>query len=100
MARPFGVGVVAAAELEAGAAGVLLPEPVTPPVAPEAAIRAAASASVVHAMEVPALLTRGRAAQVSDAPQLVTTNFPPTHWAKPEPTQACSPSGKGKKNQY
>jgi len=68
----------AAAELEAGAA----PEaelPVRPPVAPVAAIRASASAVVVQAMEVPALLTKGRAAHVVPPEQVVVTKAPLTH---------------------
>lgn len=54
-------------------------DPVRPPVAPAASIRATASAWVSHAMEVPALLTSGRAAQMVPPAHCVTANFPPTH---------------------
>lgn len=67
------------------------PEPVNPPVAPVAAILASASAVVVHVMEVPALLTKGKAAQVVPPAQAVVTNAPFTHCAKAPPTQASSP---------
>jgi len=67
-----------------------LPLPVTPPSAPVAAIRVSASASVVHATEVPALFTRGKDLQTVPAPHGVTTNAPLTHWAKASPTQATS----------
>lgn len=46
---------------EAGAEAALDPDPVIPPVAPVAAIRALASACVVQVILVPALLTRGSA---------------------------------------
>lgn len=69
------------------------PLPVNPPVAPVAAMRASASAVVVQVIEVPAELTKGRAAQVRGAaPQEVVTNLPPTHCANWVPTQAFSPS--------
>ena len=55
------------------------PEPVTPPVAPVAWIRASASASVVHVIEVPAELTSGSAKHCVGAEHWVTTNVPPTH---------------------
>lgn len=73
---------------EAGEAEAAPPEPVKPPVAPVAAIRAKASAVVVQVMEVPAVLTRGRAAHIREPAQGLDTNFPPTHWAKAAPTQA------------
>jgi hypothetical protein len=47
--------------------------------APVAAMRASRSAAVVQVMLVPALLTRGRAAQVVPPAHWVKTNFPPTH---------------------
>jgi len=82
-----------AAGVDAGGAGAEPePEPVIPPVAPVAAMRVVASASVVQAMVVPALATRGRARQVSDELHEVSTNFPLTHCAKFPPIQACSPS--------
>jgi len=55
-------------------------------------MRASASAGVVHVIEVPGELTRGRAAQVREAPQPTLTNLPPTHWAKLSLTQAFSPA--------
>ena len=71
-----------------------MPDPVRPPVAPVAAILWTASASVTQVMLVPALLTRGRAAQVTplDAPQSSRTKEPPTHCAKELPTQAFCPA--------
>jgi len=63
-----------------------------PPVAPEAAMRAAASSSVVQAIDVPGELTRGRAAHVREPLHWVMTNFPLTHCAKPFPMQAWSPA--------
>jgi len=57
----------------------LQPEPVRPPVAPVLAIREMASSLVVHVIEVPALFTRGKAAQTKVAEHGVLTNFPPTH---------------------
>lgn len=68
-----------------------LPDPVIPPVAPEVAIRAEASASVVQAIDVPGELTSGRAKQLNVAEQAVVTNFPLTHCAKLVPTHAFSP---------
>ena len=53
--------------------------PVIPPLAPVAWMRASASAGVVQVIEVPGLLTRGRAAQVREAPQPTLANLPPTH---------------------
>lgn len=54
-------------------------QPVNPPVAPVAAMRAIASAGVVQVIEVPAELTRGRAAHAREGAQGSVTNFPPTH---------------------
>jgi len=54
-------------------------QPVRPPVAPVALILANASDLVVHAIEVPGLLTSGRAAQMVTGPHGVPTNLPPTH---------------------
>lgn len=55
------------------------PLPVIPPLAPVAAMRAAASASVSHVMDVPCLLTRGRAKHCDPPEQPVTDHDPPTH---------------------
>lgn len=55
------------------------PLPVIPPLAPVAAMRAAASASVSHVMEVPCLLTRGSAKHCDPPEQPVTDHDPPTH---------------------
>lgn len=68
--------------------------PVKPPWAPVRAIRATASASVVHVTLVPGLLTSGRAAHVRPAAVLhgVSTNAPLTHWAKLPFTHATSPA--------
>lgn len=55
------------------------PLPVIPPLAPVAAMRAAASASVSHVMEVPCLLTRGRAKHCDPPEQPVTDHDPATH---------------------
>lgn len=63
-----------------------------PPAAPAAAMRAVASLSVVHASDVPALLTRGSAKHWVVAAQPMLTNLPPTHCAKPPEMQAWSPS--------
>ena len=68
------------------------PEPVNPPVAPVAAIRASACESVVQVIDVPAELTRGSAAQVSVAPQDSSTNEPDTHCANEPCTHAFLPS--------
>jgi len=68
------------------------PEPVSPPVAPVAAIRASASESVVQVIDVPGELTRGSAAQVSVAPQDSSTNEPDTHCANEPCTHAFLPS--------
>lgn len=57
-----------------------------------AAIRAIASAWVVQVMEVPLLLTSGSPAQINPPAHPVTTNFSPTHCAKPPLTQAFSPA--------
>jgi hypothetical protein len=89
-----GAGAPEAAGLEAGAPEAAEAEPlapVMPPVAPVAAIRASASAVVVQVMEVPALLTNGRAVQVVPPAQAVVTKAPLTHWANAPPTQACWP---------
>jgi len=64
-------------------------------VAPVAAIRASASASVEQAMLVPALLTKGNAKDSVGAKHPETRNSPPTHCAKPPLTHACSPSWHG-----
>ena len=55
-------------------------------------MRAAASACVVQVMDVPGLLTSGRAAQINVALQGAVTNFPFTHCAKLVPTQALVPA--------
>ena len=54
-------------------------QPVSPPVAPVAAILARASVVVSHVTDVPGLLTRGSATQVRVAAHGVTSNWPPTH---------------------
>ena len=87
-----GLGSRALLELEE----VTLPVPVNPPVAPEAAILAMASLSVSHAIEVPALLTNGRATHCVPAAQAVVTQLPPTHCAKLVPRQPEEPP----KNRY
>jgi len=69
----------AAGEAAAAGAAAADPSPVRPPVAPVAAILESASAVVVQVMEVPALLTRGRAAQTSPPAHWVTTKEPATH---------------------
>lgn len=91
-AAAFLEGALPAGALAGGGAVASLPEPVIPPVAPLASIRAAASASVVHVMEVPGELTRGSAWHVRVVPQEVVTNLPSTHCAKAEPMQAFSPA--------
>jgi hypothetical protein len=90
-----GVAVVGFGTGEPEPAGGAEPpsDPVMPPVAPVAAMRAAASALVVQVTEVPAELTRGRAAQINELAQGVVANLPFTHCAKLEPTQAFCPSG-------
>jgi len=55
------------------------PSPVKPPVAPVAAIRASASLWVAQVIEVPALLTKGRAAHVVPPAHEVVTKAPLTH---------------------
>lgn len=70
----------------------LSPLPVTPPETPVAAMRAAASASVVQVTEVPALLTRGRAKQLRPEPQLWSVYAPLTHCANCPWTHALVPS--------
>ena len=55
-------------------------------------MRAAASACVVHASDVPALSTSGSAKHCVDAAQPMLTNLPPTHMANAPATHACSPS--------
>ena len=99
----FAVGV-AASEAEASEADAeaedeepvelveLSPLPVTPPETPVAAMRAAASASVVQVTEVPALLTRGRAKQLRPDPQLWSVYAPLTHCANSPWTHAFVPS--------
>ena len=62
--------------------------PVTPPVAPVAAMREAASACVTHAMLVPAELTSGSAAHVRPPPHCDWTNLPPTHCTNASPMHA------------
>lgn len=80
-----GVGVVATLELTETAAerdGVLLgvePFPVILASTPADCIRAMASASVSHAMLVPALATRGSATQISPELQKVSSQAPWTH---------------------
>ena len=74
-------------------------QPVSPPLAPVAWMRASASAEVVQVIEVPGELTRGRAAQTRPPLQPVLTNLPPTHWAKPPLTQAFSPAKSGGERQ-
>jgi len=69
--------------------------PVIPPCAPVAWIRAAASACVVQVMDVPGLLTRGRAAQINELLQGMVTNLPLAHCAKLESMQAFCPSVHG-----
>lgn len=90
----FAVGVAAMeAEWDAEDEPVeLSPLPVTPPETPVAAMRAAASASVVQVMEVPALLTRGSAKQLRVEPQLWSTYAPLTHCANSPLTHAEVPS--------
>ena len=73
---------------------LLDPEPSTPPVAPVAAMRASASACVVHAIDVPAEFTSGSAKHCVPPAQPVATNAPPTHWAKPPATHAFSPAAR------
>ena len=68
-------------------AEVTLPSPVSPPVAPVAAILAIASLRLSQAIEVPALLTSGRATHCVPAAQGVVTQLPPTHCAKSIPRQ-------------
>jgi len=66
-------------------------EPVMPPVAPVAAMRAATSLEVSHPMLVPAELTRGRAAQIVPVAHCVKTKAPDSHCAKELPMHACWP---------
>lgn len=73
-----------AVELGVGGDGELLPVKLAS--APAACIRAIASTSVSHAIEVPGLLTSGRATQIVPDAHGVTSHFPPTHCAKSEPT--------------
>lgn len=90
----FAVGV-AASEVETSDAeddDPVEPLPVTPPETPVAAMRAAASASVVQVTDVPALLTRGRAKQLRVDAQLWSVNAPLTHCANSPPTHATEPS--------
>lgn len=62
--------------------------------APGAAMRASASSSVVHASDVPALLTSGSAKHCVGAAQPMLTNLPATHIAKPPSMHAWSPSAR------
>ena len=66
--------------------------PVIPPIAPATAKRASASSCVVHASDVPALLTSGSAKHRVGAAQPMLTNLPPTHIANAPSTHAWSPS--------
>jgi len=74
-------GVAAAGVEIAGAEAdeAVDPSPVKPPVAPVAAIRASASLWVAQVIEVPALLTKGRAAHVVPPAHEVVTKAPLTH---------------------
>lgn len=83
---------VFAAGAATGVAGAAVPLPLMPPVAPVAAMRASASASVVHVSDVPSLLTSGRARHWVPLPQDTMANLPLTHCAKPPAMQAWSPS--------
>ncbi|PSR78606.1 hypothetical protein PHLCEN_2v7353 [Hermanssonia centrifuga] len=55
---------------------------------PAACMRAKASDSKSHITVVPCWLTRGRATQIWSEGQVVSTQFPLTHWAKAVLTQA------------
>jgi len=55
-------------------------------------MRASRSDAVVQVIEVPAELTKGRAAQISPEAHATVTNLPPAHCANLEPTQAVSPA--------
>lgn len=75
----------------AGVEGTL-PEPVSPPVAPVAAILASASDSVSQVMLVPAEFTNGNATHWSPDEQEDNANLPPEHCANCPLTQADVPS--------
>ncbi len=80
---------VAACETSVVAEGALLElVPLRLASTPAACMRAKASDSKSHITVVPCWLTRGRATQIWSEGQVVSTQFPLTHWAKALLTQA------------
>lgn len=66
-------------DVSAEGAAWVLPAPVSPPVAPVAAILASASAKVSQVMLVPAELTNGSATHCNPEEHEDRANFPPEH---------------------
>jgi hypothetical protein len=65
--------------------------PVRPPETPVACILASASVWESHTIDVPALLTRGRAKHEVPAEHALTCHWPLTHWANDPAMQPFSP---------